>query len=44
MIAVVNNSNYLVVTLNYTGNFRLNTQTLGGKGLEAMIIINNCYF
>ena len=33
---VVNDFNYLGVTLNYTGNFNLNVQTLHGKALKAM--------
>ena len=33
---VVNDFNYLGVTLNYTGNFNLNSQTLYGKGLKAL--------
>ena len=32
----VNDFNYLGVTLNYTGNFNLNTQTLYGKSLKAL--------
>jgi hypothetical protein len=35
-VEVVNDFNYLGITLNYTGNFILNTQTLYGKGLKAM--------
>ncbi|XP_045180152.2 uncharacterized protein LOC123539573 isoform X1 [Mercenaria mercenaria] len=36
IIETVNDFNYLGVTLNYTGNFTLNTQTMYGKGLKAM--------
>jgi hypothetical protein len=35
-IEIVNDFNYLGVTLNYTGNFNLNTQTLYGKSLKAL--------
>ena len=45
-IEVLNSFNYLGVTLNYTGNFNLNTQTLYGKGLKAMsVLVSNlkCY-
>ena len=35
----VDDFNYLGVTLNYTGNFNLNTQTLYGKGLKAMNVL-----
>jgi len=36
---VVNYFNYIGVTLNYTGSFNLNTQTLYGKGLEALNLL-----
>ena len=36
---IVDDFNYLGVTLNYTGSFNLNTQTLYGKGLKAMNIL-----
>ena len=38
-IDIVNNFIYLGVTINYTGNFNLNTNTLRGKGLKALNIL-----
>ena len=38
-IDIVNDFIYLGVTLNYTGNFNLNTNTLRGKGLKALNVL-----
>ena len=36
LLKTVDHFNYLGITFNYTGNFKINIETIYGKGLKAM--------